>query len=735
MTAENARLVGRRAQAFVDYILALDSPFVSLVSATTEHGTDVVVVAVAVEVPQHPVVPLHSTEPIEIRFAADDGREPRIRTARADFPLGLVHTSIPDADGKLSLCVWEVPWSELKRRLTPENLLLRVQDWLTRTARGELHHPDQDLEPLLPASSDTLILPSDGLRPGVTPHIQGAAEIAGRMYVELGHDPSRSVRSKFGVVYVTLPLIVHGALHEMPRTLEALGALTAKSGQDLVDTLGQQLLENFVTEDAGRLQLLLILLVPKTASKDTSATSLEIRAFTSVKSILEIGEALGVFLADGSVARVRIPKGPADLGGIDLIAWRIVHRVNRRAAAAMSGRVSDDRKIVAVGAGAIASNLAGVAVRQAFGRWTFIDSDAVLPHNTVRHGQGDWAVGAAKAQALEVQLNGILSEPSVDGVIIADVLSPGAQATALDEALRTADLIVDLSASPAVLGWLADQASGARRASLFFNPTGSDLVLLMEDEARLRRIDQLEAVYFAAAATREDMAGHFAEGREGLVRYGNACQDLSRPLPPWQVAVLSAIGAEQLQRAASRPEATTLVWRLLDDGGVAAVDLGAPPEFLWLEDGWRIALSGACVDQFRALRAAALPSETGGVMLGAVDYSRRSIQVAMILPAPPDSRQSPTYFERGSSGLKAAVSKIQTRTAHQLDYLGEWHSHPDGAAVRPSDDDEIVFSFLQDRLGRAGRPHLMAIVGQDDLFVRCGTGDGGRIEAVFSITD
>ena len=45
MTAENARLVGRRAQAFVDYILALDSPFVSLVSATTEHGTDVVVAA------------------------------------------------------------------------------------------------------------------------------------------------------------------------------------------------------------------------------------------------------------------------------------------------------------------------------------------------------------------------------------------------------------------------------------------------------------------------------------------------------------------------------------------------------------------------------------------------------------------------------------------------------------------------------------------------------------------
>ena len=50
-----------------------------------EHGTDVVVVAVAVEVPQHPVVPLHSTEPIEIRFAAE---------ARSDAALGPLVRSV-----------------------------------------------------------------------------------------------------------------------------------------------------------------------------------------------------------------------------------------------------------------------------------------------------------------------------------------------------------------------------------------------------------------------------------------------------------------------------------------------------------------------------------------------------------------------------------------------------------------------------------------------------------------
>ena len=733
MTAETKSLECRRARAFADYLLALDSPHAVLIDVAENTAFATVRFDVAVETPQHAIVQLQPVERIAVRFSRDDASEPRFFAVRDDFPLNHVHTSFPVDGGLPSLCVWEISWAELRPRLTPEDLLLRIQQWLNRMARGELHDPDQGLEPLLPATSDTLILPAGGLPTGSTPRVINVREIAGRLFVELGPNGEAAVPDlRFGTVFITLPPVVHGGLRQMPQTLGSLSGLISDLGGELVGSLGDTLKAQFATDGAGGMRLLLIVLAPKKGTPDDDATEFEVWAFLSETTILGVGEALGVFFAEGSAARLRVGGSPSDLSALRISPWRIVHRLNRAAAAGLSGRDVDDRRIVAVGAGAIASNLAVVAVRQAFGRWTFIDDDAVLPHNTVRHGQGDWAVGKAKVTTLGAILDSTLSEASVDGAIIADFLEPRDRAPDIEAAVSNADLLVDLSASPAVLGRLTDLPSNARRISLFFNPTGSDLVLLAEDAKRAYRLDALEAEYLARAATHAELEGHFDQGREGFVRYGNACRDLSRPLPPWKVALLSAIGAEQLQRAAGRDDASLTVWRLNDDGGVTHVDLGVPPPPRAGGETWHLTVSGRCLEEVRRLRTQALPSETGGVIVGAVDYDRRTIHASVVLPAPPDSKQSPTHFERGSSGLKGAVRKIRVRSAHQLDYIGEWHSHPDGVAARPSADDDNVFVFLRDRLGRAGKPYIMMIVGQHETFARFAVGDGDHEDAVFT---
>lgn len=732
MKVDTTLLKGRRAREFADYLLALDSPYAVLVSMSDTGTLATVEVDVAVETPQHAAVALEAVERIQILFVADDSFEPRFSALRADFPLNQVHTSLPVDGGPPTLCIWEITWAELRRNLTAEDLLVRLRQWLNRMARGQLHDPDQALEPLLPATSETLILPAGGLSAGTTSAVVKIREIAGRLFVELGQDGDAHANNlHLAPIFVTLAPVVHGGLNQMPYTLAALADLVGRYGGDLVKTLSAELSARFANDEAGASKLLVILLIPKKSSLEAEPTELEVRAFMSEDSVLVIGETLGVFYAEGQAARLRVGGEPGDLGPLKLSPWRIVQHLDRAAAARLSGREADDRRIVAVGAGAIASNLAAVAVRQAFGRWTFIDDDAVMPHNTVRHGQGDWAVGSAKVSSLRGLLDSTLAEPSVDAAIVADFLSPGARADEIDAAVTTADLLVDLSASPAVLGRLADAPSPARRMSLFFNPTGSDLVLLAEDAERIHRLDALEAEYLAAAATHPEMEGHFDQGRESFVRYGNACRDLSRPLPPWKVALLSAIGAEQLQRAAGCDDASLIVWRLDDDSSVSRIDLDVPPPPGAAGQDWRLTVSGRCLADMRRLRASALPSETGGVILGAVDHDRRTIHAALVLPAPPDSKQSPTHFERGSSGLKAAVGHIRDRTAQQLDYIGEWHSHPDGARARPSADDETVFAFLRERLGRAGRPYLMMIVGRDETFARFAIGHAAPEDAVF----
>ena len=50
-------------------------------------------------------------------------------------------------------------------------------------------------------------------------------------------------------------------------------------------------------------------------------------------------------------------------------------------------------------------------------------------------------------------------------------------------------------------------------------------------------------------------------------------------------------------------------------------------------------------------------------------------------------------------------------TEGQLDFIGEWHSHPPGCDVSPSRADQEFFDWLSNCMGVDGLPPLMLIVG------------------------
>jgi len=97
------------------------------------------------------------------------------------------------------------------------------------------------------------------------------------------------------------------------------------------------------------------------------------------------------------------------------------------------------------------------------------------------------------------------------------------------------------------------------------------------------------------------------------------------------------------------------------------------------------------------------------------------------LPAPPDSQRAPTYFIRGKKDLGSAVDALALKSAGALGYLGEWHSHPPGASVRPSSDDEVVWQHLERHIGPTGAPHVMLIV-SEGTFIRTGWRPRGGFE-------
>ena len=97
-------------------------------------------------------------------------------------------------------------------------------------------------------------------------------------------------------------------------------------------------------------------------------------------------------------------------------------------------------------------------------------------------------------------------------------------------------------------------------------------------------------------------------------------------------------------------------------------------------------------------------------MLGNADLLRKVLYVVDTIPSPPDSKEWPTGYIRGVAGLKEQVDDVARRTADQIGYLGEWHSHPDGAACSPSPDDRKFLAWLTGHMFADGLPALMGIV-------------------------
>jgi proteasome lid subunit RPN8/RPN11 len=131
---------------------------------------------------------------------------------------------------------------------------------------------------------------------------------------------------------------------------------------------------------------------------------------------------------------------------------------------------------------------------------------------------------------------------------------------------------------------------------------------------------------------------------------------------------------------------------------------------------WSITYDNSVLRTLTAYRERCLPHETGGVLLGIIDVSRRSIHVAHALPEPEDSHGSVTGFERGIVDLPDAIRRIAESSLYQLRYVGEWHSHPKGSSVWPSQVDLAQLSWLAGELEAEAVPALMAIAGDDGAF-------------------
>ena len=562
-------------------------PYAVFVSASKSSSKEIITFDVCVEVPQDRENDIRPTERISARFSPDETLPPEVLVLRRDFPL-VPHLYLCEEEFPRSLCLTEEPWSEERLSWTPTRFVSQVRDWLKQTAVNALHEDDQPLEPIMQAVG-TLIVPT-----GLPLHSDAQRLNVGLVFTTESRQPvlvarlpedKRPFSDDENVRHVATGLVgkpqTHGIIKRTPKTLADLEELLQRAGVDLCTQLASRLTVWPSDQNLLKRRLIVIAVLPKMRNDAGQAESSDLLAFLVDETVENLGKHLGIWaIQDGNVGRLIEKEKPSitSINGVSVVCLNVIPELSVEGAATMSGRRADSRKCLAIGQGALGSQVVNNLVRSGFGGWTLVDKDMLLPHNLARHALGGSEVCSPKASAMQSFISNTVLDATVSA-IDCDVLRPGDKSDQLGQALSEADLILDFSASVAVERYLAtDIEATARRVSLFLSSSGHCLVILAEGIVRTLNLHDLEAQFHRLVLKKKSLRD-FYRGSVGRLRYGRSCGDLSARIQQERIALHAALAAAAIHDLGDAPSVS--VWCLSDDLTIERHQTEAAPCMDW----------------------------------------------------------------------------------------------------------------------------------------------------------
>ena len=719
-----------RARALLDVVRRQrDYSLVQLLRHPTSGASTLECLIVEVEcdgVPPKNPVGIRYRERLALCVPIDPKKLIEVLALRKDFPI-LMHQNQGVLDAPASLCLYFEPAAAVMRTWTPASFLRRIQWWLERSARSELHPADQPVEHLFFASKYELVLPwnlaelrkNPALRFVVVQRDQRPDE-GFTCFLE-GIPKGASKAKTTAHIELTLPAILHGFVERDPLTLGQLADLLTRRGVDLIADLRAALQERVgesgAAASADDTSTVILLHIPIRRTADAEPDGISHRAFLVPIGALELGVAAGALL----VHQQRYYKDV--MNQQPSTAWRdqpvlpmgVLTQNDAVAARRQSGIAEEGPAGILVGAGSLGGALLNLWGRSGWGLWTVIDKDHIKPHNLSRHAAYAQHIGETKATVV-AGLHAATMEGATEIVpIVADATDLAQESVA--RALSAARLVVDASTTLEYPRMASSVDALPRHCSAFVTPDGNAAVLLAEDAKRAHRLRTLEAQY-CRALIQADWGRTHLRGHASTFWSGESCRDISVVMPYSRIMGHASTLAEQVQVAAAREDALIRVWqRDPVRGAVEVHDVPVFPERRIALPELDLFIDDGVEQQLRELRQQGFPNETGGVLLGYYDFNIKAVVIVAGLPAPPDSKANPDSFERGVAGLAEAVKDAAARTAGMVSYIGEWHSHPPGHSASPSRHDLVQLIHLALGMSDDGLPAIQLIVGEHDLQV------------------
>jgi hypothetical protein len=723
LTNPHARDVAAFVQRYAAHIAAL-------VECRRDAERELIVLDFVTGAPQAPVYPIRTRERIGVLFLGER-RLPFVAMLRDDFP-DTEHQQIVPQGHPAVICIDDRPWAEARLTWTPAELIERILSWFRRAARGELQDARQPLDPILMGSLLSFIIARSIL--DSTDELIGEHEpkdfnvLRVKRLAEAGTIMPGSMEPVTIFAY-RVPPDQMKRMRYAPTDLAGLAAILKERGIDLLADLVARLTALLAEGKTAAWRLngrvAVIVEMPILSPRGGVQSGTDTRAFVTPLTAGAIAVRLGVALKQemrdegskvGYVKAIGAPApGAASLATTQVQSAEVHFEFERDLAARLAGRSTPDvRSVALVGAGAIGSHIADFLTREGRFTWTIVDDDRLLPHNLARHIARNSDVSQPKATIVADRLNAIMAGGNIAQPVPANLFDP--DAALVERALLGADIIMDATASLVASRALSDFPSKARRLAAFFNPAGEAAVLLAEPDDRSVTLRDLEAQYLGLLVRTPQLADHLGKLAE-TIAYTGACRAITNRIPESRAAILSGLAASGIATAVDGSSGAISVWTLTPTGAVTFDTAPIEPVLCYKSMGWTITIDAGVARRIIAMRKARLPSETGGILFGLVDIPAKSIHLVEATPAPPDSVEEPGGFVRGVVGVDKLMANVHQRTAGQIRYVGEWHSHPPRATARPSPVDDLQLDWLAALMGMDSMPALMLIAADREIAV------------------
>lgn len=689
-----------RAQAI--YRSATIHPYTEVVSCKRNREDDEIITLrlKRLQIPEELEYDIKITEDVAIICRKADCDLPDVYAIRRDFPLGLPHSNAKVYKHPVSLCVSDVSFGDMRMQFSAYDFICSIRHWLEKNSEGQLHEADRPLEIfMVPDRFCTLLNSFDHLNPYATYEkvTKGTALL----------DFTDKNRATNYIIFVWADDTIATSMAYAPKTLGELSTLIhTRDKQNLLEWIS---INCFRVPKAGA--MLPILLLVLTGQHRANQVEKEEGLFA-----ITINET-----ASGIVSkRLKLSERHYHewLSALPLGINGVIRPIDREMNRSINSTNCNLRVLSIVGVGTLGANIIDHFERKGVcERLIIIDHDHFFPHNYGRHILQPHDAMQYKVQAVKNLYSDIRDQHVVP--VAKDVLQLSKNER--ESFLENADLIIDASTSISVERYLAHKTIGKRPrcCTVFLNPKGSELVILMEDKSVRNRLDLLEMDYYHELLKNPELANHL-EVTERQRTNSFSCRSESNVMDYDDVGVLASIASREIQRHCMQDDAKVQIWRIAKpEGTVSVVNI---PTLKWKIlkeiDGVKVYVHEDLIDEMNYEREEKECLETGGCLFGCYDRDRRIIYVIAQEIAPADSHHATAYFDRGIEGIKEKQKEIDQLTYHQVRYLGEWHSHPNARAV-PSNLDKKQFELMSNRLLQEDVPFVQMICGKDDLYVNC----------------